>query len=581
MKTARRFESFPPYTPIEPFEVLSARLGRQVESIVKMDANENPYGPSPLVKQALANLAFPHIYPDPESRLLRQGLADFTGVPMEYLLAGSGADELIDLLLRVLLEPGDCVINCPPTFGMYPFDTLLNGGQILEVPRRADFSLDLPAIEAAISARQPKAIFITTPNNPDGNLPSPDEIDRLLALPVLVVIDEAYIEFTQAGGRLGEALTRLAEVPQRENLVVLRTFSKWAGLAGLRVGYGAFPGWLLPALWKAKQPYNVNVAASAAALASLQDLNTLAGNVERIRQERERLFGLLSGIACLKPFPSQANFILCRVIGQSARALKEALAQEGVLVRYYDNALLKDYIRISAGRPQDSDALMHALEKVLSGQALASIPVSGGSTAPEPAPRRATVKRETGETQVEVRMDLDGSGRHQIDTGLPFLDHMLAQVAVHGLFDLYIQAKGDLQVDPHHTLEDVALTLGSAFQQALGDRSGIVRMASADCPMDESLAWVAVDFSGRPYTVFQADWHAPALGNLPVSLFAHFFESFAINARCNLHAAIRYGRDDHHQAEALFKAFGRALTAATRIDPRRAGQVPSSKGILF
>lgn len=208
-------------------------------------------------------------------------------------------------------------------------------------------------------------------------------------------------------------------------------------------------------------------------------------------------------------------------------------------------------------------------------------PGDSDGSADTPAVRHAIVTRQTGETQVEVRLDIDGSGRHQIDTGLPFLDHMLAQVAVHGLFDLSIQAKGDLQIDPHHTLEDVGLTLGSAFQQALDDRKGIVRMASADCPMDESLAWVAVDFSGRPYTVFQANWHGPSLGSLPSSLIQHFFESFALNARCNLHAAVRYGRDDHHQAEALFKALGRALCAATRIDPRRAGQVPSSKGILF
>ena len=195
--------------------------------------------------------------------------------------------------------------------------------------------------------------------------------------------------------------------------------------------------------------------------------------------------------------------------------------------------------------------------------------------------RQAAISRQTGETQVEVRVDIDGTGRHQIDTGLPFLDHMLAQIAVHGLFDLYILAKGDLHIDPHHTMEDVALTLGTAFQQALGDRKGIVRMASADCPMDEALAWVAVDFSGRPYCVFNAEWLAPTVGGLPVSLFQHFLESFALNARCNLHAAVRYGRDDHHKAEAIFKALARAMCAATRIDPRRAGQVPSSKGVLF
>jgi len=195
--------------------------------------------------------------------------------------------------------------------------------------------------------------------------------------------------------------------------------------------------------------------------------------------------------------------------------------------------------------------------------------------------RQANIHRQTSETQVEVRLDIDGNGRYQIDTGLPFLDHMLTQIAVHGLFDLYIQARGDLHIDAHHTMEDIALALGSAFQEALGSREGIVRMASADCPMDESLAWVAIDFSGRPYSVIQVEWHGSEVGGLPVSLFAHFLESFAIQARCNLHVHLRYGRDDHHQAEAIFKALARAMCAATRIDPRRSSSVPSSKGVLF
>jgi imidazoleglycerol-phosphate dehydratase len=195
-------------------------------------------------------------------------------------------------------------------------------------------------------------------------------------------------------------------------------------------------------------------------------------------------------------------------------------------------------------------------------------------------PRQIQIHRTTGETQVEISLDLDGSGAHKIDTGLPFLDHMLAQLAVHGLFNLEVTARGDLQVDPHHTLEDVALALGQAFQVALGDRAGLVRIGSAECPMDESLAWVAVDFSGRPYAVIQATWHAPLIGGLPASLIRHFLESFASQARCNLHARVVYGEDDHHQAEALFKALARALDAATRLDPRREGAIPSSKGTI-
>ena len=198
----------------------------------------------------------------------------------------------------------------------------------------------------------------------------------------------------------------------------------------------------------------------------------------------------------------------------------------------------------------------------------------------QPTSRYADIDRKTGETQVQVKLNLDGSGLHEIDTGLGFLDHMLTHIAVHGLFDLMVAAKGDLHIDPHHTVEDVALTVGGAFAQALGDRSGIVRMASAFAPMDESLAFVGVDFSGRPYAVVKADWVTPYVGNIPTTLITHFMESFAVAARCNLHAQIQYGLDDHHKSEALFKALARALDLATQIDARRLGSIPSTKGVI-
>ncbi len=362
MQAAQRFTNLPPYTPIEPFEVLSERLGRPPETIVKLDANENPYGPSPLVREALANLEFPHIYPDPESRMLRAALAKFTGLPSENLLVGSGADELIDLLLRVMLEKDDLVINCPPTFGMYPFDTQLNAGAVMDIPRRADFSLDLVSIQAAVATRKPRVLFVTAPNNPDGRFPSQDEIDALLDLPVMLVIDEAYIEFCDDGGRLGEKKTHLSETLYRDNLVVLRTFSKWAGLAGLRIGYGAFPAWMMPVLWKAKQPYNVNVAASTAALASLRDLDYLSAVVERLKAERLRLYNNLSRVPFLHPFPSQANFILCRVLKPlTAVEIKTHLIAQGILVRHYNTPQLQDYIRVSVGKPEQTDVLIAAL----------------------------------------------------------------------------------------------------------------------------------------------------------------------------------------------------------------------------
>jgi histidinol-phosphate aminotransferase len=353
----------PPYEPILPFEVLSGQLGRPPAEIVKLDANENPYGPHPAVAQALARLPYAHIYPDPESRLLRQALAGYHQVPADNLLAGAGADELIDLIMRLFLAPGEAIINCPPTFGMYAFDADVNGAETISVRRRPDFSLDLEGIEVAVAApaargRRPKLLFLAAPNNPDGSLVAAADLERLLALPLIIVLDEAYVEFA------GPGASRLTEVPGRNNLIVLRTFSKWAGLAGLRVGYGAFPTWLMPCLWRAKQPYNVSVAASTAALVSLNHAAELEAVGQKIVAERARLQAALLAIPWLQPYPSQANFILCRVVGRSAAAVKAALAQEGILIRYFNKPGLADHIRISVGRPQDTDPLLAALERL-------------------------------------------------------------------------------------------------------------------------------------------------------------------------------------------------------------------------
>lgn len=192
--------------------------------------------------------------------------------------------------------------------------------------------------------------------------------------------------------------------------------------------------------------------------------------------------------------------------------------------------------------------------------------------------RKATIKRKTNETDISVKLELDGKGKAVIDTGIGFLDHMLTQIAVHGLFDLEIKAQGDLHIDPHHTVEDCALALGSAFDQALDERRGIVRMASYYATMDETLGFAAIDLSGRPYSVIQVEWNSPTLGDIPATLFEHFLESFAVTCRCNLHARILYGKDDHHKAEALYKALARALDAASMVDARRASFIPSSKG---
>jgi histidinol-phosphate aminotransferase len=350
-----------PYTPIQPLTVLSERLGLDIEAITKLDANENPYGPSPQALAAITSECWFHIYPDPEAEALRAALSKYHAFPAERLMAGMGADELIDLVLRALISPGDAVINCPPSFGMYPFSTAVNMGRLVNVPRRADFSLDIEAITTAVADnKKVKLLFICSPNNPDGSLISDLQLAQLLKLPLVVVLDEAYIEFAEAKG----ARSHLSWALEYDNLAVLRTFSKLAGLAGLRIGYGAFPEWLLPHLWKIKQPYNVNIAASVAAIASLQEPSWMVEKVLLIVGERERIVSELKQFDFLSPYPSSSNFILYRVTGRSAGQLKTDLAKEGVLVRYFDKPGLENCIRISAGRPQDTDRLVTALKKV-------------------------------------------------------------------------------------------------------------------------------------------------------------------------------------------------------------------------
>lgn len=348
----RKMES---YTPILPFDVISDQLGIPEDQIIKLDANENPYGPVPAVSEALANLPYAHIYPDPESRKLRQSIATYNNVSFENILAGAGADELIDLVMRLLLDPEDCILNCPPTFGMYQFDADVNAARVISIPRKRNFDIDINGIVTAIQQNQPKILFLASPNNPDGGLLSDDDLYTLLEMPIILVLDEAYIDFVST------KLSRVNLVANYENLVVLRTFSKWPGLAGLRVGYGVFPDWMMPHLWKIKQPYNVSVAGSTAAIVSLENIDYLESRTNLIITERERLYQLLQNITWIEPYPSQANFILCKVIDFDAEKLKDKLASQGVLIRYFNKPGLSDHIRISIGKPEHTDKLISSL----------------------------------------------------------------------------------------------------------------------------------------------------------------------------------------------------------------------------
>jgi histidinol-phosphate aminotransferase len=341
------------YTPVDPVEVLTEKAVARAGETAKLDGNENPYGCSPRVQKALSEYKEFNRYPDPDQREVRRALVKYTGAKADSIVAGAGSDDLIDIILRLFIEPGDKVINCPPTFGMYPFCTSIVGGVVTRVPRREDFSLDIPAIKKAVD-KKTKVIFIASPNNPSGNQASEAEVKELLALDLMVVIDEAYVEFS------GNSLVGM--VPDYANLIVLRTFSKWAGIAGLRAGYGICPTNIVPYMMKIKQPYNINLAAHVAILESLKDIDYLQKTVNAMVAERDVLFKGLKQFKWLKPYPSAANFILCAVLDRSAKDVYLGMQKRGIFIRYFETPELKDYIRISVGKPEDTARVIATLK---------------------------------------------------------------------------------------------------------------------------------------------------------------------------------------------------------------------------
>ncbi|MFC1903388.1 histidinol-phosphate transaminase [Chloroflexota bacterium] len=343
------------YAAAKSPETLAGKVEVPVEKIIKLDANENPYGCSPRVNKALAAYPDINIYPDAGQTELRKLLQGYTGVGYEHIVASAGSDQLIDLILRLFIEPGDEVINCIPTFAMFQFFIGLCGGTPVIVPRDENFAVRVDAVKEAIT-KKTKLILLATPNNPTGTIMPRRDILEVLDTGVPVVVDEAYYEFS------GETVAPL--INQYPNLMVLRTFSKWAGLAGLRIGYGMFPTKIADYLLRIKEPYCANVAAIVAVRESLQDKDYLMNLVKKVITERERLFEELKKLEWIKPFPSQANFIYCSVLKGKASDLQQKLQNKGILVRYFDLPLLQNSLRIGVGKPEHTDALIRTLQEL-------------------------------------------------------------------------------------------------------------------------------------------------------------------------------------------------------------------------
>ena len=349
------------YIPGESQEAFSLRTGIPIERLIKLNSNENPYGPGPAVLKALGDHNKYNNYPDVDSTALRTALSAYTGLDSRFIVLSHGSNELINLLWHIFLSVGDNIICCTPTFSLYTFVTTFCGAYVLEVPRTTDYEVDIDAIMAALTP-ETKLITLCSPNNPTGNPVSETDVLALLDTGRIVVVDEAYVEFSHQPRGLADL------VPHYRNLVILRTFSKWAGLAGLRIGYGLLPEWIVSYMRRAQCPFEVNVAGHIAAIATLNNLEYAMRNVRRIIEERERLFNMLAAQPYLEPIPSQGNFILAHVSDDlKVEHIRAAVESYGVLLRYFHHPYLSDFVRVTVGRPEHTDVLATALAQVMAG----------------------------------------------------------------------------------------------------------------------------------------------------------------------------------------------------------------------
>ena len=514
-----------------------------------LDANESPWAPPP----ANADVAGYNRYPAQQPAGLRQRLAEIYGVSAGEVVMGRGADELIDVVVRVFCEPGkDRILLSTPTFSFFQTVAQINGCEIIDVPSRDDLGPDMPAIIEVIRSEQPKIAFLCSPNNPTGHVINADDVRAACeASNGLVVLDEAYVEFSSQP-------SLAADRPR--NLVVMRTLSKLYGLAGVRLGAAIADPAVIGLMLKVIPPYPVPkpVIDVATAALSAPAMRVIEERRRILIEERDRVAAVLDQSPYVaKSYLSEANFILFEARDEDA--MLAALARANVRIRDF-RSKIPGHFRLSIGLPEENDT------------ALAALNVNAQDA---PFERVGETFRTTKETDVAIRVNLDDPKATSISTGLGFYDHMLEQIAKHGNIGLTCAVKGDLEIDAHHTVEDTALALGTALKTALGDKAGIGRYGFV-MPMDETQARVAIDLSGRPAATFKGDFPTDHVGEFPVEMCPHFFESLAQTLGAAIQIEVE-GGNSHHMIEACFKGVGRALRPAVAVSGT---DMPSTKGVL-
>ena len=530
--------------------------------VLRLDNNEGTApGADVLAALRVAPAEALRRYPDASD--LERDIAKKLEIDARRLVVTNGGDEAIDRVCRVMIEHGRALLTHDPVFEMIPRAALLAGGSVRTVPWLRG-SLDINGLIAQLDERV-GVVAVVSPCNPTGGVVATSDLLRLAdaarSVGAILLADLAYVEFADEDP--------MAELIGRDNVVVVRTFSKAFGLAGLRVGYAIaseeVAGWLRAV----GGPYPVS---GPALLAAREVWRAGAGSyVSRVRFEREQLVDALERLSA-QTLESQGNFVLARFV--DAEAVWSALRRAGVAVRRFEGRPgLEDALRI--GLPGDERAfafLLRAFEYALDGGEMPRWEADASS-------RAASVRRRTNETSIRCEVRLDGLGVAGVRTGLGFLDHMLAALSRHSGIDIDLACEGDLEVDDHHTVEDCAIVLGEAIDKALGVRAGIARFADAYAPLDEALARAVVDLSGRPSSSVSLGLVRQSVGDVASENLSHFVRSLADRMRASIHLDVLRGENDHHKAEAAFKALALALGRSVRV-VREDGLAPSTKGVL-
>ena len=532
---------------------VSARsIEKSTTGTIFLDANECAFEPF----VGAHNLSR---YPEQQPVALQDAICRWLDVSSRHITITRGADEAIDCLVRAFCVPSrDNIVICPPTFAMYAQSAALQNAEVREARLDNKFDLDVNLIKQNTD-KNTKIIFVCSPNNPTANLMTRARILQLCADyadTALIVVDETYVEFA-------DSESMIPCLDAHANLVVLRTLSKSHAAAGLRCGVAVARSDVTGLLKKVLAPYPLAqpVVDAALTILSAPSQAVLAAKRRDIVARREEVAAALS--ACpdiVELLPSDTNYLLVRV--KDAADLCNKCRNSGIILRNQSHQPgLENSVRVSIGSHEEMQAFIALIK--------------GETLEPRADQRVGTVIRKTNETAISIRVNLDAVAPVRIRTGIGFYDHMLDQIAKHGGFSMEIECDGDLHVDAHHSVEDCAIALGQAIRQALGDKRGLDRYGFF-LPMDESQVKVALDFGGRFYLDFKADFPESHVGDLPTDMVPHVFYSLAENMQANLHIAVT-GENTHHMVEACFKGFGRALRQAIRRD---GDEMPSTKGSL-